>query len=136
MARPVKPRRLLIPQRDIIFVPEGDAGNKNETVTLLSEEYETIKLIDYENMNHLQAAKTLNVSRPTITRIYERARKKISECLVELKTLKLEGGNSVYLENWFKCDLCNSYFNIPDLKRFNINCPVCLSKRVKSVQKN
>jgi predicted DNA-binding protein (UPF0251 family) len=135
MARPIKPRKLLLPHKEISFIPENNKKGENEIVILLSEEYEVIKLIDYENMNHQQAAKILHVSRPTLTRIYERARKKISECLVELKTLKLEGGNSVYLENWFKCELCNSIFNIPDINKFDKNCPMCLSNSVITFHK-
>lgn len=136
MARPVKPRKLLIPHRDISFVPEGDSIHKTESITLLSEEYESIKLVDYEKMNHLEAAKILHVSRPTITRIYERARKKIAECLVEGKTLKLSGGNSIYIENWFRCEKCNSFFNIPDPEKFGYYCPVCSSDSINSFQKS
>ncbi len=135
MARPVKPRNLILPQRNIEFIPKGINISKNDSTTLLSEEYEVIKLIDYENMNHQEAAKVLHISRPTVTRIYERARKKIAECLIELKTLKLEGGNSVYLENWFKCEICNSIFNIPDTNIFSKNCPVCSSNFVKIFHK-
>jgi uncharacterized protein len=136
MSRPVKPRKLLIPHKNVSFVPEGDSILKNESITLLSEEYEVIKLVDYEKMNHFQAAKVLYVSRPTLTRIYERARKKIAESLVELKTLKLEGGNSIYIENWFKCNNCNSVFNIPDSRIFNKNCPVCLNNSINTFQKD
>jgi predicted DNA-binding protein (UPF0251 family) len=130
MARPVKPRKLLIPHRKLSFIPEGDGIFKNESITLLSEEYEAVKLVDYENMNHLEAAKILHISRPTLTRIYERARKKISECLIEAKTLKISGGNSIYIENWFKCSSCNSVFNIPDKRKFENCCPVCGGKTI------
>jgi uncharacterized protein len=136
MARPIKPRKLLIPHKNVTFVPDGENIGKNENITLLSEEYEVIKLIDYENMNHLQAAKVLHVSRPTLTRIYNRARKKIAESLVEIKTLRLEGGNSIFIENWFLCENCKSVFNIPDSKMFNNLCPVCLSNSITSFQKN
>lgn len=136
MARPIKPRHLIFPHREVSFSPDNSVKQSNEDIFLLSEEYEVIKLIDYENMNHLQAAKVLHVSRPTLTRIYNRARKKIAESLVELKTLKLEGGNSIYIENWFKCEFCNSIYNIPDLENFSSNCPVCLSNTVKVFHKN
>lgn len=136
MARPIKPRKLLIPHRNVSFIPEGGENKSNDIIILLSEEYEVIKLVDYENMKHIQAAKILHVSRPTLTRIYERARKKISECLVELKTLKLEGGNSIYIENWFKCNNCSSVFNIPDAKIFGNNCPVCMSSSIITFEKN
>jgi uncharacterized protein len=136
MARPIKPRKLLLPHKEISFVPEKVDEVQNEIVTLLSEEYEVIKLVDYENMNHLHAAKMMKISRPTLTRIYQRARKKIAESLVEIKILKLEGGNSYLVENWYICEECETVFNIPQNITFKQDCPVCLSKSVHLFSKN
>jgi predicted DNA-binding protein (UPF0251 family) len=130
MARPVKPRKILMPHKEVLFIPEKKNELSDEVVNILSEEYEVIKLVDYENMNHLQAAKIMKVSRQTLTRIYKRARKKIAESLIEQKTLKLEGGNSYLVENWYKCNECNTVFNIPDNILYKANCPVCLSKSI------
>jgi uncharacterized protein len=136
MARPIKPRKLLLPHKAISFVPEKEYGISKESITLLSEEYEVIKLVDYENMNHLQAAKMMKVSRATLTRIYKRARNKIAESLIELKTLKLEGGNSYMVENWYTCNDCETVFNIPDKINFKYNCPVCSSKSIHLFSNN
>jgi predicted DNA-binding protein (UPF0251 family) len=136
MARPIKPRKLLLPHKAVSFIPGKEEGSPEESITLLSEEYEVIKLVDYENMNHLQAAKIMKVSRPTLTRIYKRARKKIAESLIEQKTLKLEGGNSYMVENWYKCDDCETVFNIPEDFSFNKNCPVCSGKSIRLFSNN
>ncbi|MCX6163270.1 MAG: DUF134 domain-containing protein [Ignavibacteriae bacterium] len=136
MARPIKPRKLLLPHKEISFIPEKEDDTHKEIVTLLSEEYEVIKLVDYENMNHLQAAKVLKVSRPTLTRIYQRARKKIAESLVELKILKLGGGNSYLVENWYTCNDCETIFNIPKNIIFKYNCPVCSGKSIQLFSNN
>jgi uncharacterized protein len=127
MVRPIKLRRLIIPHKEIIFTPEGNFTSGKEKVTLLSEEYEVIKLVDYEKMHHLQASKIMGISRPTLTRIYEKARNKIAECLVELKELRVEGGNSILGDNWFKCKECDTIFNIPADNKFDNKCPVCFS---------
>jgi uncharacterized protein len=136
MARPIKPRKLLLPHKAISFIPEKKDGIPSESITLLSEEYEVIKLVDYENMNHLQAAKIMKVSRPTLTRIYKKARNKIAESLIEQKTLKLEGGNSYMVENWYKCDDCEAVFNIPESFSFLQNCPVCSGKSIHLFSNN
>jgi len=133
MARPVKIRKLITPHKEVIFKPVIDSGNKNQVVNLLSEEYEVLKLVDYEGMHHLQASKIMGISRPTLTRIYERARKKISECLVELKELRVEGGNSMLGDLWFKCNNCDSMFNIPKENNFEQICPVCLTKLIEEL---
>lgn len=135
MARPVKPRKLLIPHKNVTFVPEGENISESENITLLSEEYEVIKLIDYENMNHMQTAKVLHVSRPTVTRIYNRARMKIAEALIEIKTLKIEEGNVYFGENWYKCLYCATFFNIPKEKCFKKSCPMCSGNSLQELNK-
>ena len=57
------------------------------------DEYEVIRLVDYEKKSHEQFAAVMNVSRTTVTDIYERARYKIAECLVQGKQLSISGGN-------------------------------------------
>ena len=128
MPRPVKIRKLIVPQKEITFMPAGFTNEKGKNIILLTEEFEAIKLIDYENMNHLEASKILGISRPTLTRIYSKARRKIAECLIEQKELRVEGGNSILGENWFKCNSCESVFNLSGVGKASSNCPVCFSK--------
>jgi uncharacterized protein len=130
MARPIKIRKLITPHKEIIFRPIGNMNSGKEIVTLLSEEYEVLKLIDYEGMHQQQASRIMGISRPTITRIYEKARKKLSECLIELKELRVEGGNSIPGDIWYKCKNCESMFNIPPDTQFEKNCPVCLTSLI------
>lgn len=136
MARPVKLRKLLFPQKTFAFIPNGYRGDDIESVILFSEELEAIRLVDYENMNQAQAAKNMNISRPTLTRIYDRARKKISLSLIELKTLKYEGGNTYFKEKWYKCSNCESLLNIPDDKLFSTKCPLCGNINLKCLKNN
>ena len=74
--------------------------------TALYDEYEAIRLLDYEGMNQDQAAVQMNVSRPTMTRIYEKARKTIAQALVEGKMIVIEGGNVQFEKQWFRCKRC------------------------------
>ncbi len=88
------------------FKPFGIPRNMLSTVTLLFDEYEAIRLLDYEGMNQEQAAVQMNVSRPTLTRIYEKARKTIAQAFVEGKMILIEGGNVQFEKQWFRCKRC------------------------------
>ena len=56
------------------------------------DEYESIRLIDYEGLTQEECAKSMDVARTTVTSIYDSARKKLAQLLVEGKTLCISGG--------------------------------------------
>jgi predicted DNA-binding protein (UPF0251 family) len=57
------------------------------------DEYETIRLIDYEGMTQEECAISMNVARTTVQRIYNDARKKISAIFVDGDLIRIEGGD-------------------------------------------
>ena len=59
------------------------------------DEYEVIRLLDYEGLSQEECARRMEVSRPTVTRIYEAARRKLAEALVNGRRLVLEPGDVV-----------------------------------------
>ncbi len=75
------------------FKPYGMHSCITEAVFLTFEEYESIRLVSYEHLSQIEAAELMNVSRPTLTRVYNKSINKISEALIEGKTIKIEGGN-------------------------------------------
>ncbi|MGI6217410.1 MAG: DUF134 domain-containing protein [Coriobacteriales bacterium] len=91
MPRPKLCRRVCGFPRCMSFAPEDDGGTG--FVVLTMDEYETIRLVDYEKLTHSQCAEQMRVSRTTVTDIYERARHKIAECLVNGRKLVIAGGD-------------------------------------------
>ena len=106
MARPKQERKICNPPLMQGFKPYGIQRNAFSTLSLLFDEYEAIRLLDYEGMNQEQAAEKMNVSRPTLTRIYEKARKTIATAFVEGKMILIEGGNVQFEKQWFRCKRC------------------------------
>jgi len=62
-------------------------------VTLAVDEYEVIRLVDWEGMTHEQCAVQMQISRTTVTEICQTARRKIADSLVNGKSLVITGGN-------------------------------------------
>ena len=91
MARPSRCRRVCTEPVYRGFVPEGEASAG--AVALTVDEYEVIRLVDYEKRTHEQCAAQMAVSRTTVTEIYERARFKIADSIVNGKSLLITGGN-------------------------------------------
>jgi len=107
LARPEKNRRVFTPPKMKGFKPFGIPKCGVETIKITFEEYESIKLINYDNLPQLEAAKKMNISRPTITRIYNRALKNITKAFVEGKAIIIDGGNYEFDDEWYKCRKCH-----------------------------
>lgn len=93
MPRPEKCRRICSEPKVKQFVPKG--GGSGGEVVLGYDEFESLRLIDRENYSQLYCAEKMGVSRATVARIYESARKKLAETLVEGKVLRISGGDVV-----------------------------------------
>lgn len=91
MARPSRCRRICGEPTYDRFAPDGiSAGGK---VTLTLDEYEVIRLIDLEKLTHEQCAQQMDISRTTVTEIYEMARGKVADSIVNGKPLLIAGGH-------------------------------------------
>lgn len=98
MGRPLKARRICTVPTSTRFTP--DSAKDAPPVTISLEEYEIIRLLDYECMTQEAAAKQMGVARTTIQALYMMARKRIAGCLVEGRPLIIAGGN------FELCEMC------------------------------
>lgn len=91
MARPTRCRRICTEPAYDSFVPEGIGGKEQVFLTL--DEYEAVRLIDLDKYTHVQCAEQMDISRTTVTELYESARYKIADCIVNGKSLYISGGH-------------------------------------------
>lgn len=115
MARPSRCRRICLEPEYDSFVPCGI--RESEVVILNIDEFEAIRLIDYEKRTHEQCAAQMGISRTTATEIYQRARSKIADCLINGKALHISGGNYKLCDGsaWKCCGKkCNRIKYIPN----------------------
>ena len=137
--RPFRLRKISNPPVVSGFKPYGYKKNqgRNESIFLHLEEYEALRLCDFEMLNHQQASVLMAVSRPTLTRIYSRARQKVAEALVLGKQIIIEGGKVYFDSEWFSCHTCGCFFNNPDKPEEIKECPLCKSMNISNyVQDN
>ncbi len=132
MPRRRRLRKIVAPPNFKGYKPYGAIDHGREAVELLYEEYEAIKLADYDLLNHQQAAGVMGVSRATFARIYEEARRKIAKALTEAREIVTVYGNAVMDKSWNVCDNCHARFTIPKRPKDH-NCPICGSERVSTV---
>lgn len=92
MSRPVKCRRVCYYPRTVLFAPD-ESYTDEDAIILTIDEYETIRLIDKEGYGQEKCAMFMQISRTTAQRIYESARRKIADCIVDGRLLRIEGGD-------------------------------------------
>lgn len=73
------------------FGPSG--GRTNGEISMSVDEFEAIRLSDYEQMSQEEAAAQVGVSRHTFGRMLGNARRAVAEALVTGKTLRIAGGH-------------------------------------------
>lgn len=141
MPRQKKERYIASPPLFEGYKPIGISDALLEVITLKPEEYEAIRLADYENLKQEEAAKKLDVSRPTFTRIYNSARKKIALAFAEGKVLSFQNHTtttpkekSCSKKSILECISCGYSMRTC---RINITCPQCGNRMViKNYDKN
>lgn len=114
------------------FKPIAPCRRSKDTILLHFEEYEAIRLCDYEKITQQEACMSMGISRPTFSRIYTQAKHKIAQAFVEGLTILIEGGAAYTDSEWYFCPSCQLHFNNihPGLCLDNIDCPRCHSKEI------
>lgn len=135
MPRPKRIRRMTNPPHFKGFRPIG-LPEEVQPVLLNYEEYESIRLSDFEFHGQLEAAQLMGVSRPTFARIYESARRKIAQALVLGKAIVFEGGKVYFDSEWYLCNSCGCYFNHPAKEEEIKNCALCGSEDIEQYNDN
>lgn len=125
MPRPNKCRKVLTNPDIIFFKPAGIPKRDLEEVMLTIDEFEAIRLADFEGLYHEKAAERMNISRQTFGNIISSARKKLADFIVNAKSLKITGGTiEIHSDTLLQvCKFCKHKFNT--IRENNNKCPKC-----------
>ena len=88
------------------YKPYGMERCRSRSERLKYEEFESIRMIDYHMLSQDEAAKRMNISRPTFTRLYNNALKTIARAFAEGKCIEMDGGNYSFDAEWYRCSKC------------------------------
>ena len=122
------------------YKPQGIPLFQLEQVVLDVDEFEAIRLVDYEGLHLENAAEQLQVSRATCARIIDSAHHKIGTALTHGYAIRIEGGSFVLGKNRYHCRECDSRWEIELGGRGAsaaavVACPSCRSDRVQDLGK-
>ena len=93
MVRPRKIKLVNFEPGVTYFKPQAVPLSRLEEVELTVDELETLRLSNLKKMNQTEAAARMNIHQSTFQRTLTRARKKITDALVNGKAIKIIGGD-------------------------------------------
>ena len=107
MARPCKKKRICAVPSSLHFGPDRERSSCEAPILMALDEYECIRLIDYEGLTQEQCAVQMDAARTTIQALYSSARRKLAQCIVDGRKLHITGGNFSVCEKQTGC--CRRY---------------------------
>jgi len=108
------------------FKPRGIPSSQLQEVVLSLDEYEAVRLADFEGLYQEQAALHMNISRQTFGRIIAEAHRKIADVLINGKALKIKGGDVAVKKTAFiTCRNCRREFAVDQEQQNTKTCPHC-----------
>lgn len=113
MPRPRKCRKVCRMPTAREFYPMG-AASRGQEIVLTVDEYEALRLIDRQGFSQEECGAYMQVARTTVQLIYNSARKKLADALVEGLPFRIEGGD------YQLCDGKEEYCGCGGCKR---HCP-------------
>jgi predicted DNA-binding protein (UPF0251 family) len=112
------------------YKPFGVPMRELESVVMTVEEYEALRLADYEDLTHKEAAVRMNISRPTFTRLYDKARKNVAKAFAEGKAILIRGGTFIAGDYWYRCNDCHETIVSATSEE---NCNKCNSEDIRRI---
>ncbi len=100
-----------------------------EKISLNVDEFEALRLGDFEGLEQTMAAESMGISQPTFHRTIESGRKKVADALVNGKAIRIEGGDYVMARDnrKFRCSACEFEWEEPHGTARPVSCPKCAS---------
>jgi len=92
--RPGKYRIVKIDPKISQFSPRGKPGRPDE-VELKIDEFEALRLADYQGLAQKEAAKSMRISQQTFSRILRKARSLIAKGITTGSAIRIQGGQYI-----------------------------------------
>jgi uncharacterized protein len=108
------------------YAPGGAPAPPEDTISLTLDEFEALRLADFEGLYQEDASGRMGISRPTFGRIIESAHRKVATALIKAKPLRIEDDASRAAGPLsFLCDRCPRRNNDGAGDGLHSGCPRC-----------
>ncbi|MBI9100596.1 MAG: DUF134 domain-containing protein [Spirochaetaceae bacterium] len=110
MGRQEKCRIVKAPPQNFNFQAVDKLISTEDVVNIRFDEFEALRLSDKLDYDHIAASKIMGISRPTFTRLLNKARQKMATFLIDGRPLQISGGAILFSQNVYCCRNCRRPF--------------------------
>lgn len=128
MSRPRRIRKISDEPKIRCFKPDSEDLDSNNPIEITIDEYESIRLRDYHDIQQKKSAQMMGISQPTFHRTISSARKKIAKALIEGKMIIITGDDYIREKTKYGCNICGFEWSSPE-KEYH-KCPDCQSEDI------
>jgi uncharacterized protein len=126
LPRPQKLRRVTATPGATYFKPRGIPMSLLTEIVLTVDEFEAIRLADWQGLSQAAAAAKMKISRATFGRIVEKGRRTVADAIVHGKAIRIEGGNyRTRVTVGFECRNCRRHWQLSAADAAQGECPRC-----------
>jgi uncharacterized protein len=129
MSRPRRIRKISDEPKIRCFKPDSADLDSNNPIEITIDEYESIRLRDYHDIQQKKSAEMMGISQPTFHRTISSARKKIAKALIEGEMIIITGDDFITEKIKYKCNICGFEWSSPE-KEYD-KCLDCQSEDIK-----
>jgi predicted DNA-binding protein (UPF0251 family)/DNA-directed RNA polymerase subunit RPC12/RpoP len=114
-----------------VYKPAGIPAMELEEILITIDEFEALRLADFEGLSQRNASLAMKISQPTFNRILSSARHKVASGLVQGQVLRIEGGRYVLADGsgTLKCLDCGTTLDMTAEDKSR--CPKCGSRKLR-----
>lgn len=114
-----------------VFKPAGIPARELDEILITIDEFEAIRLADFEGLSQRDASTTMEISQPTFNRVLSSARNKVARGLVQGYVLRIEGGRYRLADGTgiLECIDCGSSVDMSSEDKST--CQACGSKKLR-----
>jgi len=114
-----------------VYKPAGIPAMELEEILITIDEFEALRLADFEGLSQRNASLAMKISQPTFNRVLSSARHKVASGLVQGHVLRIEGGRYVLADGsgTLECLDCGTTLDMASEDKSK--CPKCGSKNLR-----
>jgi predicted DNA-binding protein (UPF0251 family)/DNA-directed RNA polymerase subunit RPC12/RpoP len=114
-----------------VYKPAGIPTRELEEILITIDEFEALRLADFEGLSQRDASTAMHISQPTFNRVLSSARSKVASGIVQGYVIRIEGGRYVLADGTGILECLDCGASVDMSSEDMSTCPACGSTRLR-----